>query len=77
MTDIAIDHSEEIRSKPLIELLRIAEERGVISGWTVDGACIVLRRKKSNILVSAVDAAGLLVRLMAEAAEDPDGTARK
>ena len=70
MADTAINHPDEIRSKPLIELLRIAEAKGVISGWSVNGPSIVLRRKNSHILVRAVDAAALLVRLMAESLED-------
>lgn len=57
---------DEIRSKPLVELLRIAEVQGVISGWTVNGPSIVLQRDGSHILVRAVDAAALLVRLMSE-----------
>ena len=69
MADNVPVEDRTIRSKPLIELLQIAEVKGVLSGWSVTGPSIVLRRHDSHILVRAVDAAALVVRLIAEGPE--------
>lgn len=59
-----MDKYDQIRSKPLIELLRIAEAKGVIDGWTVKGPSLVLQQGSSNTLVRAVDAGEVLVRMI-------------
>lgn len=65
-----MDQYEALRSKPLVQLLRIAEVKGVISGWSLEGPSLVLHRGEAHVLVQVVDASELLIRWLSEAEDD-------
>lgn len=52
---------DNVRGKPLIELLWMATERGVIQKWSVEGRRVVLHRDAVRFAVPAI-AAGSIVR---------------
>lgn len=59
-----------IRKKPLIELLRIGIDRGVIDAWHVDGPHVVLKKDRTKFSVPVVDAASLLQKILVDQHED-------
>lgn len=65
-----MDKYEALRSKPLVQLLRIAEVKGVISGWSLEGPSLVLHRGEAHVLVQVVDASELLIRWLSNADDD-------
>lgn len=55
---------ETVSGKPLIELLWMATERGVIRKWSVDGQRLILHRDAVRFAVPAVEAGSFLRQLL-------------
>ncbi len=55
---------ETYTGKPLIELLWMATERGVIRKWSVEGSRLVLHRDSVRFAVPAIEAGSFLRQLL-------------
>lgn len=55
---------DTISGKPLIELLWMATERGVIRKWSVEGPRLILHREAVRFAVPAVSAGSVLRQLL-------------
>lgn len=53
-------------TRPLLELLRTALERGAINGWAVEGPYVVLYRTKERVEVLPLEAGALLRDLISK-----------
>ncbi len=55
---------DTISGKPLIELLWMATERGVIRKWSVEGPRLILHRESVRFAVPAISAGSVLRQLL-------------
>mgnify|MGYP001163341858 CR=1 FL=1 len=65
--------SSSLRSKPLLELLRIGIDRGVIDTWRVAGPQIVFTKDGMEFSVRAVEAGSLLQKILLDQQEAGTG----